>query len=445
MSKKEVISNANSSGLIEDYYGFTTNSYGTMQGRRPKFDPKKALTVLENDPLVKGSIITLVDKTMESGWRITGLDKRSRKKELENKLKEVRFDAVLRKALYNLFLYNNAFIEIVKKDDKLTDLNVLETTLMEVLSDDYGNIKGYKQNALAGTREEPKWPADKIVHLKFRDITTNVWASPLDMASIYETCLLKDYIRQWLTWFFGSNQMRGLYAIESGASEARIKDFVSYLKASEKDKTKPLLLQGKVVYQMLNTFGEGDKILQVLDWCDKQILMLLQVPPIAIGLPDSSGRSNSVEQFQSLNTTILSLHRLLEEYFTYDLFPKIGYEKVVFDFGILDQGARLKAFEIAEKMKKMLFTDDAILEFLESQGIVFSTEEVFRDPIDEAEDMAEATGKKDSSEESEDAPTRQRQGKNNNDTLSKANQSTMVRNSIDTTSKFSKYPYVIKS
>ena len=438
--KKEVITNANSAGLIEDYYGVSNSNYGALQGRRSKFEPKKALTVLENDPLVKGAIITLVDKTIESGWRITGLDKRSRKKELENKLKEVRFDAVLRKALYNLFLYNNAFIEIVKKGDTLTDLNVLETTLMEVLSDDYGNIKGYKQNALAGSKFEPSWTPEKIMHIKFRDITTNVWASPLDMQSIYETVLLKDYVRQWLTWFFGSNQLRGLYAIESGASEARIKDFVSYLKASEKDKTKPLILQGKVVYQMLNSFSEGDKILQVLDWCDKQILMLLQVPPIAIGLPDSSGRSNSVEQFQSLNTTILSLHKLLEEYLTYDLFPKIGYDKVVFDFGILDQTARLKAFEIAEKMKTMMFTDDAILEFLESQGVVFSTEEVFKDPMEILEQQTAITAKQDN----DGAPSRKRQGANNNDTLSKANQSTMVRNAIDTDNKFAKYPYVLK-
>jgi phage portal protein BeeE len=436
---KNIINNANSLGLIEGYFGVPYAGMGILDGRKPKFDSKKALNVIENDPVVKAAIITLVDKTLESGWRITGLDKRSRKKELENKLKDLRFDAILRKTLYNLFLYNNAFIEIVKKGDSISDLNVLETTLMEIQSDDFGNIKGYKQDALAG-RLTPHWNPDQVCHIKLRDITTNVWASPLDIQSLYETAQLKDYIRQWMTWFFGTNQLRGLYAIESGASDARVKDFVSYLKASEKDKTKPIILQGKVVYQMLNTFNEGDKIMQVMEWCDRQMLMLLQVPPIAVGQPDSSGRSNSVEQFQALNTTILSVQKILEEYFTYDLFKKIGYDKVVFDFGIVDQSARVKAFEIAEKMKTMMMTDEVIQEFLESQGIVFSTEKLFKDK----EEILELSGKMLGPQKQYDnAPSRQRQDASSNSTLSKANTQTMVKNSIE--DKYSKYPYVYEA
>lgn len=441
MVKKEIISNANSKGLIEDYYGVTDSRFGALQGRKPKFSTKKALEILENDPLVKGAIITLVDKTLESGWRVTGKDQRSRKKELENVLKEVRFDSVLRKTLFNLFLYNNAFIEIVMKGDTLTDLNVLETTFMEIQSDDFGNVIGYEQN-IGRADKNPKWAPSSICHIKFRDVTSNVWASPLDIQSLYETALLKDYIRQWLTWFFGSNQQRGLYAIESGASEARIKDFISYLKASEKDKTKPLVLQGKVVYQMLNTFAEGDKILKVLEWCDTQMLMLLQVPPIAVGMPDASGRSNSVEQFQALNTTVLAIHKTLEEYFSYDLFKKIGFEKNIFDFGVVDQTSRTKAFDIAEKMKNMGMTDDVIIEFLESQGVVFSTTKIFK----EVEELLKEQGKMEGPQEQYDnAPSRKRQDAVGNSTLSKANTQTMVKNSIETEkSKFDKYPYIFE-
>lgn len=435
MAKQQIVSNGKA--LIEDYFGTTSAPYGAMIGRKPKFNPKKALEVIENDPLVKGAIITLVDKTLESGWRITGMDRRSRKKELENKLKDVRFNTILRKALFNLFLYNNTFVEIVKKGEELSELNVVPTTMMEIQSDDFGNIKGYKQDAHVGVNAyAPQWTPEQICHIKLRELTSNVWASPLDIQSLYETVLLKDYIRQWLTWFFGTNQLRGLYAIESGASDARIKDFVSYLKASEKDKTKPLILQGKVVYQMLNSFSEGDKILQVLSWCDNQILMLLQVPPIAVGQPDSSGRSNSVEQFQALNTTVLAVQNVLEEYITYDLFKKIGYEKVLFDFGVVDQTARTKAFEIAEKMKNMMMTDEVIQEFLESQGIVFSTEKLFKD-VEEIQALEGVAP--DPQKQYDNAPSRKRQDGSSNSTLSKANTQTMVRNAQD---KFNSFPYV---
>jgi hypothetical protein len=167
------------------------------------------------------------------------------------------------------------------------------------------------------------------------------------------------------------------------------------------------------------------------------MLMLLQVPPIAIGQPDSSGRSNSVEQFQSLNTTVLSVQRILEEYITYDLFKKIGYQKTLFDFGVVDQTARSKAFEIAEKMKNMMMTDEVITEFLESQGVVFSTDKLFKSP---EELMGLSNGDVDpkmrgmlGNKSHDAAPSRERQS---NDSLSKGNQKTMVRNST-----FGGYPY----
>lgn len=434
--QKELITNANSSGYILDYYGsrFQT-SYGVLNssGRHTSFDINNALTVIRNDPVVKAAIITLVDKTLESGWRVTGKDKRSRIKELEQKLLDLKFNSVLRKVLYNLFLYNNAFVEIVKKGDEVTDLNVLETTLMEIMSKDNGDVLGYKQ-LIPNT---PTWTPDKVVHLKFRDITSNVWAEPLDIQSLYETALLKDYIRQWLTWFFGTNQLRPIITIESGANDKKIKDFLSYLKASEKDISKALVLQGKVLAQALNNFNNGDSILKLLNWCDEQILMLLQVPPIAVGMPDNSGRSNSNEQYQALNTTVHAMHILLEDVFTYDLFPKINFGKVIFDFGVVDQSTRLRTFEIAEKMKNMLFTDEAITEFLESQGVVFNTKTLFKEPpqdlsnSDVPQNMRGMIGNKPQST----AASKQTQ---DDVQVSKKNQQVMVKNSND---KFNQYPY----
>ncbi|RLD77913.1 MAG: hypothetical protein DRJ15_12585, partial [Bacteroidetes bacterium] len=368
--KTEVVMNANSKGMIPDYY--SVHSFGKLgifsEGRTPEFDPKTALTVVKNDPVVKAAITTLVDRTLESGWRISGKHKKSRVKELEQKLKDVRFNKSLRKYLFNLFLYNNAFFEIVKKGDAISDLNVLETTLMKVSAKDNGDITGYYQD-VGGDKDSPMWLPKYVLHTKFREITNNVWAEPLDLQALYETALIKDYIRQWLQWFFGTNQMRGLYILENGASGAKIKDFVSYLKASEKDRTKPVIMQGKVSYQMLNSISnEGDSVLKLLEWCDRQMLMLLQVPPIAVGVPDSSGRSNSVEQYQALNSTVLAIQKVLEDDFTYDLFPKIGFDNAIFEFGMLNESTRKSTLEMGQIMKNMMMTDKAITEFFESQG-----------------------------------------------------------------------------
>jgi hypothetical protein len=440
LSKKEIVSNDNSKGYIPDYSGVSSFSpkgfLKEVQGKVPEFSIKLALNVIKNDPVVKGAITTIVDKVMESGWRIQGRDKRSRQKTLEIKLSDLRFNKALRKYVFNLVLYNNAFMEIVKKGEDVTDLNVLEASLMEIKAKDNGDIVSYEQSI---GNASPSWKPDKIVHSQLRSITNNVWAEPLDLQALYETVLLKDYIRQYLMWFFGSNQLRGVFAFKTGVAEKSIKDFMGMLKASEKDKTLPLVLQGDLIYEFLNNFDSGDKILSVLDWCDNQILTLLQAPPIAVGKADNSGRSNSVEQYQALNTTVHAIHQILEEDFSYDLFPKIGFGKNDFKFGVLDQTVRMKTLEMVEKMVNMRFTDDAIVEFMDAMDLTFETKEIFKeDPIKlglSNKDVGMGNEGQLGNAPQDDAPSRKGQDKTQ---MQKKNQREMVRNSKD---KYNKYPY----
>jgi hypothetical protein len=440
----ELIENANSKGVRPDYTGIESKFWvkETVFGTSPLFDPKKALEVIRNDPTVKAAITTIVDKTLESGWRIQGRDKKSRKKDLENKLKEVRFNKVLRKALFNLILYNNVFLEIVKKGETLSDLNVLETTLMRIRALDNGDLVEYYQD-LGRKAGNPTWNPELITHIKLDEITNNLWSDDV-IKTLWDTVLLKDSIRQWMLWFVQTNQMRGLISVKNSSS-IKVKDFISNYKKAEKDKSYPHLIEGEVAYQLMNSFDEHQTLMTVLEWCDEQILEVLQTPPIAVGKPDASGRSNSVEQNNALNTRIIALQALLQDDVTYDLFPKIGFEKVDFLFGTLDDQANTRILETVQVMKNSMFTDEAIIEFLEEQGLIFSTTKVFKDPVEEAQAMAEVqmgvdnnklsnkdvgTGNEGSigNKSADSAPSRQRQSSGS---ISKANQTSMVKNAIN--------------
>jgi hypothetical protein len=429
VKEKQIISNANSKGLVIDYTNSAPTQYGIVIGREPEFNSNTALKVIKNDPTVKAAIITLVDKTLESGWKLTGKDSRSFVKDANSKLEDLRFNTVLRQFLFNAFLYNNSFLEIVKKSrGEVTDLNVLETTLMQIISEDNGDIKGYTQLPVKGLKTSPNWTPDSIVHFRVNPISTNVWAES-DFQVLYETVLLKDYIRQWLAWFFGTNQMRPVFNFEQPITKEKAADFVSWMKACEKDLKKPFITQGKSTAKALYSFAEEGKTIQeVLNWCDEQILMLLQVPPIAVGKADSSGRSNSVEQYAGLNTRINSIRVALSDLFTYDLLPKMGFEKVRFEFASQDLQTAKQVFETVQIMKNSMFTDEAIQEYLQSQGIIFNSAKVFKDPAEEAMKMAEASGKmmtnKDvgtgnegmlGNKSADSAPSRQRQGSSFNE------------------------------
>jgi hypothetical protein len=443
-SKKvdEVIVNADSKGFMLDYLNSTSLKRGNLgvMGQSPDFDPRKALTLIKNDPLVRACLTTIVDKVLETKWWVKGRNKKTRTKELEIRLKDVRFNRVFRKLLFNLVLYNNAFLEIVRKEKPFSDLNVLETIFMKIDAQSNGDVVGYYQET-GGPGIKPYWFEKDVVHFKLDEITTNTW-SDLTIEALYETVLIKDYVRQWLMWFFGTNQMRGFYNIKN-ANTTKVKDFLSYLKASEKDKSKPIIAEGEVTYQILNSFAtEGQTLREMLDWCDEQILVLLQVPPIAVGKPDSSGRSNSVEQYQALNTRVLAIQRIVEEVTSYDLFPKIGYDSNDFVFGVLDESVRMHVFETAKIMKDMMMTDDAISEYLESQGVVFETKDLFKSPEELAglsnKDVGFGNESAIGNKSHGSAPSREGQKGNS---ISKANKSVMVKNAE---SKFESYPYVFE-
>jgi hypothetical protein len=438
---KDVITNADSKGVIQDYYGLTPTSvqdYGIL-GRSPRFDPIKALKVIRNDPVVRAAAITLVDKVIESGWRIRTSEGKPAK-EQHKKLKKLLFDRILRKLSYNVILYNNGFLEIVRKSGVVSDLNILETSLMKIKAEDNGDVIKYYQELGKPRMSNPEWDPKDLVHYKIDDFTSNVWAES-NLESLYETVLIKDYIRQWLMWFFGTNQIRPVINIKD-TNAVKVDELLSFIKGSERNLTKPLIFQGEVEITLLQSFAnEGKTVMELLNWLDQQILMLMQVPPIAIGMPDSSGRSNSVEQFQSMNTRVYSIQKCIEDFTTNDLFMKINLEDFEFEFGVLDETTRTKVFENVQLMKQSQFTDEAIVEYLQSQGVVFETEKVLvsAEEIMAMSNKALGTGNEGmkGNKSADAAPSRARQ---NGGELSRANQKTMVKNSLP---DYSKYPYVI--
>ena len=380
-TKATIVANADSKGLVADYFLTTTPTQANgVLGRTPRTNPQTALKLVRGDPVVRASIIKLVDKVVESGWRLQPIDgnKKSRQRDVEQKLREVRFDSLLRKVVFNLVMYNNAFVEIRLKGNTLTDLNLLETEFMRIDADDHGNILGYYQEVGKVKATYPRWTPDEVVHFKLDDFTTNVW-SEFNIEAIYETVLIKDYARQMLTWLYKTNQFRPVMSVEN-ANSAKMKEFLAFLKAAETHVGKPIPVEGKLTVTPLQDPSIVEYVLQVIAWCDTQIRMLLQVPDIAIGIADNGGRADGAEQREYLNTRVFNIHRLLEDDITHGLLPKCGFGRVEFIFGILDESVRTRVFENVQLMRNAMFTEEAMLEYMESQGVVFETEKALRTP-----------------------------------------------------------------
>lgn len=364
-SKKETIQKA-SKGMIKGYYSSTTNfakDKGIL-GLLPSFSRDKILEAVRTDSTVISAITTLVDKSLENGWRLEGADKKSNLKTNTDKLRKMGFNKLLRQILYNLYAYNNAFIENVKDGNgNLKELHLLETTTTQPLATKHGVVTGYQQ---INVDDGVEWNPEQVTHIAINTLTTGIWGE-IDLQSVFTSVLIKQYIMAYMGWLFGTNQLRGFLKIQN-ASDLQVKNLISHLKKLETNINKPLVAEGEIDYTLMRDFSEGTNLIATINMCDNNIRTLLQVPPISLGQPDSSNRSNSDTQEGSLYTRIKSIFLLIEDSFDYDLFPKIGMDKARFIFNPTNRIAISRIIENAMKLKEMNIEEKDIEKYLKLEG-----------------------------------------------------------------------------
>ena len=127
-----------SRGLIRGW-----NSPQSPTPDKPRLDT--VFSVYRKEPTLNSAIKAIADEIIKNGFHIKTKNKQL-KERIEKDLKEkYRFDRILRKLIYNLLIYGNVFVEIVYDKETPKEMHILETTEMEILSDEHGEVRGYIQ------------------------------------------------------------------------------------------------------------------------------------------------------------------------------------------------------------------------------------------------------------------------------------------------------------
>jgi len=389
---KQPVSQAKSRGLKEDW----TQTFPTTDiprrpylGERPDFSIEKARELYKEDPVVRAAVKKTVNKVLQTGWRLQPQNDKSGVKKLRQKFKDrsaagLDYEKHLEEVAGNLVLYNNAFVEVIEQNDEKY-VNLLEPEFMEINTQLNGDVNYYFQDVPVDAKtsgenqqDKPEWNPDEVVHYKLSDFSTNAWAR-LDLEAIYETLLIKDYIRQWLHWFFKTNQMRAHVRVGENATEDDINEILSDLKAMQNKANVPFPTQGDVQVEKFLDFTDNEAagLRDMLDWCDEQLLILLQVPPVMLGKGDESGRSTASELRKQFDGYIQGIRRTISRYEYRELYPKLGAPAVELKWDTVDRAQHKEIFETVRSMRQAQFKPAAIQEYLESQGVFFDTDDVF--------------------------------------------------------------------
>lgn len=369
--EQEATMHANSMQVLEDFNA-GDNSFEKV------FSVETSLQLIRNDPIVSAAIETKVDKAMEGGWGLRVGDKARQETQMSIFKRDYRFDKFLRTALRTV-QWQDLLIEIVKKGDKVTDLNILNTAEIDVETDPNGDPISYTQESPNDGQDPIVWKAEQVVHIKFKDALLNFWGES-DLRVAFDTLVIKDNVRKYLTWLFGTNQFRTHFSFKT-LNDNMLRRFVSSYKQGENTYGKPVITEGEIMAGPLRKVEELDQMIALLDWCDTQLISLFQTTTVNMGIGGSGGRSEGDSLGDVQRTSILALQRVVEEGINFDLFPKMGLSrKDEFFWKPLDRMSKKQLFEVIEIMKRSTFTDEAVQEFMMESGMEFKTKNLFKAP-----------------------------------------------------------------
>jgi hypothetical protein len=436
MSNEEIVSRENSKQVL---LGFLTGKDSFSK----EFDPSLARNIVRQDPLISASLETEANKVLEGGWGIK-LNKKDNKELMKRFRTKYRFDDLLQSAITNL-RWQDALVEIGWENSKVTDLNLLDPSVIKVKANPNGDPLLYYQETPQPNVDGityVEWLPKNIVHIKLKDSILNFWGDS-DLRVAYETVLIKDFIRQFLIWLFKTNQFRNHVNFKTLASEEQVKRFVSFYKEGEKSYGKPVLTDGEVSIGAMRELTDLQNLIDIMDWCDNQLRMLLQQTPISLGTGGGS-RSEGDALNDSQRTSIKAIQRKLYNAINFELFDKMGISSgAEFYWKPLDRMTEKGVFEVVEIMKRSMMTDEAIAEFMEQQGITFSTDKLFNEPEESnVEVTPEQRSQKDASPSRETKGVGQANKKIGTGESGTTREDQLVKRDI---SKFGKYPYTYEA
>lgn len=418
---EEILVEKASKGVTKD--SFYTNAGFPQQPITSSENLNVILDIFSKDPIVNAGLSTRANAINASGYTIEGAD--NTKKTAEKLLKKIGFNYLfLDKLVLNFLLYGNTFIEIVRDGTgAAAELHILETTEMEIKADIHGEITKYVQIPAGSQDKAIEWEPKDIVYLKLQEVSSKVWGI-VPLASLYRTLMTKNQIEKFINSLAMTNAWRDVFKTEM--SDDDIPVFLNYLRTVQADPTQPFVMKvpkgGEDKNNKFEVFRDPKDLkefMQILDYLRTQILMELKVPPIMIGIPDNSNRSNSDSQIKAFNIENESVRRKLDIAFE-ELFVKIGIPTATFSWNPVDRRSEKDDMEIAKMLYDMGAKPEQLEKFLRNVGLELPDGEIFDEKQDPMALMAMKTGnteykKEDKTKEmkpqktGEDSSTRQNQ------------------------------------
>lgn len=298
---------------------------GEVKDKKTKFSLEKGephphdmalMCSLYNEvPIVHGAINKIVDHTVGPGFRVE-VEKEAAKKLLEDFMRDLDFDNLLRKVVLDMLVYGNAFVEVVKEKGNITQLIPRSPETMFVERDKKGKVLKYLQVIPEKIGSEPiEFELNEIAH--FRLVQSGDKAYGTSVIHPLEQVLTRKLALEKYTVMMARRRLQGYDVTvgdEDNPAEQEDVDMVnSDFESLEPDQE---FVHNHLV--KVNTLGFQGKTLELvpyLDYFENQIVYGLEVPLVLLGkgnVPEGLAVAQMETFERKINSIQLAVEKTLE-------------------------------------------------------------------------------------------------------------------------------------
>lgn len=343
-----------------------------QKAQSPPYFYKILKDMFLNDPVLSTAIDITVDAVTYNSFDFIKKDpKTSDERVIEARkrfFEELDFDQVLDPIVYSLILYGESYIEMV--GDPIEEVYNLESTEMRINFGEHGEVIDYVQMVEGRPPEKyPRFPKEKVIRIPLKLIGSEVYSySPFDSIS-----------RSYATKIYANNYLQGIFT----NLPPKLVHFLKNASPTQWDRFNQNLLKCKVnPKQDLTVSADGydakvlkvdfeDGFMKVLQYLREEILMVTRVPPILVGIPDNSNRSNSEAQFSSFEMKCRKIQQKIESYMNKTFMEKAGFGDLKFKFNPITLKSVKSVVEIANTLNSFGLEseiENPVVYYLKNEG-----------------------------------------------------------------------------
>jgi len=359
-----------------------TKDYAHQPAGQPQVNPAQVNVIRDMfrfDTVLSTALDTTVDVTTFNGYKFVGDNQRNIKK-AEDEFERLQFSEVIDNITYQMLMYGDAFMELRRDGSgRVDEIWPLETTEMMIDYDKHGKILKYHQRPLSGgSGSDIIFDADDIIHFRLKWIGSSVYSfTPFEsVARAYSTNVWASH---YLNTIFRNLPPKMIYIL-GNADQRQIEQFQKDLQRIKTNPSLDLVLTGENA-DVKNTVPDLPAVLlEILRFVREQILMITRVPPVWVGLPQTSNRSNAQAQIQSFETRVRKIQQKIECNVNFNPTPNLmealGLKKVRFKWTPVSLENEEMLTQVAERLKTIGYSPKVVDAYLRMNGFKLKMGEV---------------------------------------------------------------------